>query len=445
MINKLSLKLHRDEQFFELLKSSSISFTLRIVGIILGYAFVLLVTQGYGAEAMGIFTLTFTFLQIISIISRLGMDTVILRFIGESIAENNRKNIVIDIYKKILYLTLPMSLFITIIAYTITPIVCEYILNKPELITAFQLASFGVLPMTILFINREALRGLKIIILYSFFSSIALPLFASLIVLFLLYFSTDNLMPIYAQLTAIIIAGIMSIFLWKYHVSQLTNKSTSKKETNISFKKILKTSLPMMLASSLFIVMSWTDILILGAFRSTEEVGIYSVALKVSLLTSIVLMSINSIAAPKFAEIWGKKDLQGLKNIVKQSTKLIFLLSLPILLFILFFPEFILSFFGEQFELGATALIFLALGQFFNAISGSVGMLLTMTGHQIIYQNILIVTIIINIFLNLLWVTEYGLVGVAMATMVSTILWNTLMGYFVWKKFGFIAFYIGVK
>ncbi len=444
MINKLRSKLHQDKHFSELLKGSAISFILRIIGILLGYVFVLLVTRGYGAEAMGVFTLAFTFLQITSIISRLGMDTIILRFTSESISHDNRKEFLDNIHKKILFITLPLSLFITTIAYITSPTVATYIFDKPELTTAFQLTSLGILPMSMLFIHREALRGLKMIMLYSFFSNIALPLFSCLLLLFLLYFSTSNLMPIYAQLSAITISGIASFFLWRHYANQLKNKSTSAKKT-MSLVEILKISLPMMLASSLFMVMSWADVLILGAFRTTEEVGIYSVALKVSLLTSIVLMAINSIAAPKFAEMWGKKDLKGLESIVKQSTKMIFLLSLPILIFILIFPKFILSFFGNQFELGSTALILLTLGQFFNAISGSVGMLLTMTGYQVIYQNILVFTIIVNIFLNLLLVTEYGLVGVAIATMVSTILWNSLMGYFIWKKFGFTAFYTGVK
>jgi predicted nucleic acid-binding protein len=39
----------------ELLKGSSIAFVLRVIGIIAGYIFTLLITRGYGAEAMGVF------------------------------------------------------------------------------------------------------------------------------------------------------------------------------------------------------------------------------------------------------------------------------------------------------------------------------------------------------------------------------------------------------
>lgn len=64
MINKFKQKLKTDTHFAELLKGSSIAFVLRVVGIIAGYIFTLLITRGYGAEAMGVFTLFQIFLII---------------------------------------------------------------------------------------------------------------------------------------------------------------------------------------------------------------------------------------------------------------------------------------------------------------------------------------------------------------------------------------------
>ena len=45
-------------------------------------------------------------------------------------------------------------------------------------------------------------------------------------------------------------------------------------------------------------------------------------------------MSVNSIAAPKFSEIYASGDLELLKKIVKQSTKTIFWVSIPVLIII---------------------------------------------------------------------------------------------------------------
>ena len=101
-----------------------------------------------------------------------------------------------------------------------------------------------------------------------------------------------------------------------------------------------------------------------------SSVGIYNVALKIATLTSITLIAINSIGAPKFAEFYAKRDIVGLQRIVNQINRLVFWTSLPILLISVLFPEFILSIFGNEFKIAAWSLIILCIGQFINAASG---------------------------------------------------------------------------
>ena len=62
-------------------------------------------------------------------------------------------------------------------------------------------------------------------------------------------------------------------------------------------------------------------------------------------------MSINSIASPKFAEMFAKNDMEGLKKVVHQSTKMIFWTSVPLVIIFFIFPEFFLGLFGEEFKL----------------------------------------------------------------------------------------------
>ncbi|OAG27033.1 hypothetical protein [Thermodesulfatator autotrophicus] len=76
---KFQAKLNSDAHFAELVKGSGTALTLRIVGIGAGYLFTLLVTRTLGAKAWEIFALSFTVLQITSVIGRLGMDTALLR------------------------------------------------------------------------------------------------------------------------------------------------------------------------------------------------------------------------------------------------------------------------------------------------------------------------------------------------------------------------------
>ena len=67
----------------ELLSKSSSAFIFRIVGSLLGYVFLLLVTRTSGAEVWGIFALCLALLHITSIVSRCGIDISLVRYISE--------------------------------------------------------------------------------------------------------------------------------------------------------------------------------------------------------------------------------------------------------------------------------------------------------------------------------------------------------------------------
>jgi O-antigen/teichoic acid export membrane protein len=173
-----------------------------------------------------------------------------------------------------------------------------------------------------------------------------------------------------------------------------------------------------------------------------ESVGVYHTAFKLSMFAAIALMSINSIASPKFAEMFGKNDMEGLKKVVHQSTKLIFWTSVPLVTIFFIFPEFFLGLFGEEFKIGVTAFILLSCGRLISSFSGSVGNILQMTGNQNIYALVLFFGAILNIVLNLILIPEYGINGAAIASMSSLIVWNLSMVLVVKKKFGFYTFYI---
>ena len=70
------------------------------------------------------------------------------------------------------------------------------------------------------------------------------------------------------------------------------------------------------------------------------------------------------------------------EKVVKLSSKMIFWLSLPILLLIALKAEFLLKIFGLDFIEGKTALYVLLFGQFINVLCGPVGYILMMTNNK---------------------------------------------------------------
>ncbi|WP_456399498.1 flippase [Persephonella sp.] len=445
IIANIKNKINNDMHLKELLKGSSIAFVLRIVGIIAGYIFTLLITRGYGAEAMGVFALSFTLLQISSVIGRLGMDTALLRFVAEYSLQG-KWEIVKDIYKKAIKLVLPFSLFLSVLVFFLSSYIAEYMFKKPHLSPYFQIASIGILPFVLLFIHTESLRGLKKIKEYMFLQQAGIFILASIILgiltLIIPLFQINinlNQLPISIYIFSVFMLSITAYFVWKTYLKKGSISFDSKKpeSTALPYPYILSVSIPMLFSSSLALIMGWTDTIMLGIFRTEEEVGIYNVALRVSMITSITLMAINTIAAPKFAEFWGKGDIKGLARVAQQSTKLIFWTSFPILLLFLIFPKPILGIFGEEFRAGAVALMILTVGQFVNAAVGSVGYILQMTGKQKIFQNIIFLASIINLILNFVFIPKIGIIGAAIASAIAVSFINIIPFFLVRYYYGF--------
>lgn len=445
LVNIITNKL-KDIHIRELFSGSSIAFILNIFGIGVGYFFTMLITRNFGAEAMGIFALSSTLLSIVAVIGKLGFDTALLRFVAQY-SSQGKYGLVKEVYVKAIMIVIPCCLILSLMLFFSSSYIAKHIFGKEYLSSYFKLILFAILPMSMIFINTESLRGLKKIKEYSFLQNISVNLFTIIFLFCSVYFINEvqyfvsikeTHVPLIVFVGGVILTSILSFVFWIKDSRLIFSSSLNK----IRMKELLNVSLPMLLSSSIFLVMRWTDTIMLGIFSTERNVGIYNVASKVSLLTSISLAAINSIAAPKFAEFYGKNDMHGLKKMIQYSTKMIFWSSLPLLICFFSIPSLILGLFGLEFKAGAYALLFLTFGQFINAISGSVGFVLQMTGRQKIFQNIIIIAGVINIILNAILIPKYGINGAAFASMMSMTFWNISSVFYIKRTLNICTIYL---
>jgi O-antigen/teichoic acid export membrane protein len=425
---KLFNKLFKSFFNNELLSKSSSTFIFKIIGSLLGYVFLLLVTRTSGAEVWGIFVLCLAVLNITSILSRFGVDTALLRFVSQL---KGKMEEIKGIYLQGFSLVLALSIVFSILLYFFSNILAETVFQKPNLTPFLKVISFALIPFTIIHINAQAYRGLKRIKEFSFFQHTSKFLFAVIIFVLLFYFTDIDviIMPIYSFLAAVFIVMIFSgVGIFKILKGVQTIIIITKKE-------ILSTSYPMMLSSSILLLMAWADTIMIGIFKTEVDVGFYNVALKLAMLASIILGSVNSILAPKISETFNNNKIDEFKVLIKQSTRIIFFISLPILIVLFLFPEFLLSLFGQEFVIAKTTLHILLIGQAVNAMSGSVGLILQMTGKEKVYQNILLIALVFNIMLNLFLIPKFGIEGAAIASAFSFLFWNLSSVLYIYKRY----------
>ena len=322
-------KALQDKDFTELLKGSGISFSLRFGGLAVGYLLTLVIANLFGAKGLGDYVLAIIILRLFTLLAKLGLDTTSIRFIA-SFASQDKWTSIFKFRKQVISILSISSIAASLLMYFLAIPIADLINAKYEYI---QLNAFFVLPMTFFMLHYQSLRGLKRIAEFSFFYRMAQALFSVISIIILYQFFTTSDVPVYAYLISVLIVSLLSFISFRYWLNKRSKGKESAEQEIMSYSTLFKISIPLMFAQSVQFIMAWTDKLMLGAIETpnlvaglvsthAEEVGFYHGAFKLSMFATFALMAINSIAAPKFAEMFSKNDilLRRIVGIFKNPT-----------------------------------------------------------------------------------------------------------------------------
>ena len=269
----------KDENFIELLKGSSISFILKILGMLFGYFAMLFVTNFYGAEEWGIYALCFTILSIVVLLPKFGFSNSLVRIIAELNINKRRKEIVEVLFKS-LTISLLISLLIIVLINVFSDYIVYDILKKAEMKQYINLISFSILPIVILAIISATFQALKKTALFILFLTTLINIVFFLL-LIICYWKDIKISIFELYFYAIFAVFFVAIFslIAKFAKREIKDYPI-KRNIKYSYKLIAKISLPMLLSNSFLLLMGWSDIIMLSYYQSSADIGIYDSALK---------------------------------------------------------------------------------------------------------------------------------------------------------------------
>ncbi len=442
LLDNMSNKLHylfSDRKFSEILNGSVWALAAKVIATGMTMVATVIIARFYGAEVMGIVAIINSAMLLSTTFSVMGTNTAILRLIPEHLVKLSPTS-AFRIYRKTQWLVITISLITGTLFFFNSKTIAEMVFNKPNLSFFFSMAAVFIVFNSLMVLNTQAVRGLKLFRIFALMQT--LPQGFNLMLLLLLSLSLPSLnVPVYAMLGSFAMTGISGWIIIGYVFKK--RMQTHDIVVSMSVKAILTLSLPMFMSAAMALIISQTSVIMLGIFRPESDTGYYSVAVKLATLTSFILAAMNSIAAPKFSELFHTGQINELFRVAKKSTKLIFWTTTPILILLILSGRFILYFlFGQEYTIAYWAMICLIMGQFVHSISGSTGIFMNMTGNQKILRNIMIITVFMNIFLNLTLIPLLGINGAAIADMISTVGWNLLSLAYIKIKYGKTVGYI---
>ncbi|MED1723593.1 flippase [Brevibacillus parabrevis] len=438
-------KVRNNRDVHEVLHGSAITFLFRLFGFVLLYSLQLFIAREYGAGNLGIYSLTITLLNIGMVLALFGTDTAIIRLLAEYRAQGAFQRIR-QLFNKVAVWTFVPSLLLAGLFYLFAEPISSYVFANELPAQTLRVMAWMLPFVSLARLYASAFRALhrvtaSVIVdtvgmrfLHLLFLVIALPLLAP----------TPNLL-IGLLAVAVILNTLIGMGKW-HVVSRSMNAGIQPREMEegqaIGFRTLCAMAIPMYLSASMELIMSWTDTIMLGIFTDAETVGVYSVVIRLSMVTSFALISINTILSPKFSEMYARGDMDGLRKMIAFANRLIFFASAPLNLLVAIFAAPLLTLFGEEFAGSSLVLVILCLGQFINFSSGSVIPLLTMTGRQKTSRNILVFSALLNICGNCLLIPWLGITGAAIATAISLSCRDICASYWAYRYFGFRTWYI---
>ena len=202
------------------------------------------------------------------------------------------------------------------------------------------------------------------------------------------------------------------------------------------FRGWLGISLPILLVEGFYLLLSYTDVLVLQQFRSSEEVGVYFAVVKTLALVSFIHYAMSATTAHRFAEYHALGDKPRLSAYVAHAIKWTFWPSLAATVLLLALGKPLLWLFGPQFVGGYDIMFVAAIGLVVRSAIGPVERLLNMLGHQHICALAYALSFVMNVVLCVALVPRFGGHGAAAATSISLTFETVLLFWIVRHRLG---------
>ena len=202
------------------------------------------------------------------------------------------------------------------------------------------------------------------------------------------------------------------------------------------FRGWLAISLPILLVESFYLLLSYTDVLVLQQFRTSEEVGVYFAVVKTLALVSFIHYAMSATTAHRFAEYHALGDKDRLSAYVAHAINWTFWPSLAATIVLLALGKPLLWLFGPQFVIGYDIMFIAAIGLVVRSAIGPVERLLNMLGHQHICALAYALAFVMNVALCVALIPRFGGHGAAAATSISLVFETVLLFWIVRQRLG---------
>lgn len=395
------------------------AFAIKLVGAVVSFGFSFLIARNLGAAGTGGFALALTTGLFGSTIALFGLDYVLLRSMAGSIRAGDpaaARGVARSAARAVAMFSIIVGLALIFVGGPAFAALLGDDIDQRLVI----LAGVAVLPLAMIRVAVTSLRGAGGILAAQWLEGPQ----ATLIALVVLSCLVVAAVPVDARDASLIYFAAVAFsggIAWLYYASRARKWPPP---TPTAVRPMLRQG-----GQISFIVLSrmavdWIVLISLGASFSVADVGQFRMAWQVTSLVALIVTTFDTVSGPRIAAAHRVGDIAAIRRILRQAVITMSVLSSPLFVAMLGFPEWILGLFGPEFVVAAPALRILALGQLVNIVSGPLGAVLVMTGEERWSARISVAALVLLGVFCVTLIPAFGLVGAALTTSL-TILFRT--------------------
>lgn len=431
---KTSKEKHTDDQADAAVGKSVRTSAIIISGSLLGLIVNLLNARIFGVETVGIINLGITIITIVDLFLTFGLERFLIREIPRKRFSSKQY------FSTIVKFEIPMIVISSLLLFILSNRI-ESFFDKDGLSTVIRIfALLLVFNIGNLF-ARSYLIGSGQSVTESFIESIVVRVGKiSFIILVAFLPSTFRAPSVLAVI--FLVSGVLGFFLRSISIRRKIKTSASSRPeytNNPSMKYVFSSSASFFIFSLTYYLIGQVDRLFVGKLLPAIELGAFTNAATLSALVG--LFSSGFIAFwPEISRLYSEHKIVELQQTYRRGIEVVIALSIPIVPWVLFNSEEILSIFGNDFAIASLPFAILVLGRFVDVATGPVGAILVMTKY--VWVDVLngFVGLCLTIVGNWFLVPRYGMVGAAIATSFALATINILKVIEVWILLKIIPF-----
>jgi O-antigen/teichoic acid export membrane protein len=380
------------------------------------------------ADGYGLYNLAISAATIFAGVASLGLDDAMVRYVAIMSRRADRPGVWGTLQIGFSVSTVAGVLMGAILYVAATPI-AEGMFDEPRLTPLLHLLAFVVPFLTISNVLTGCARGFGRMDHAAFAENVVQSVIRMVLLAVLAIVGLD-------VFTAVLVFGISdvasSVTLVILLNRQFGLRRPLRRNVRRDVRDVFSFAIPLWLSGLLNQFRKNIETVMLGALAAVADVGIYSIVVKINLLSHIAYRSIIVSVKPVLAELFDQHDHDALAKLYTAATRWTLAMNVPFFLISVLYPGPILMIFGETFAAGAGALVVLAIGELVVAGTGICGSIIDMAGHTRLKLINTVVWITLLLAATALLVPRWGVLGAATASLIATGTINVVRLVQVW-------------